>query len=109
MNTVTSLTAAEVEAALATILDPEFGISIVDLGLIYDVQTDADAVTVAMTLTTPSCPAGQVMVEAVHTVLTSIGAGRKVQVDLVWEPQWTPDMLSAAARDELGWKKTGDT
>ena len=89
--------------ALARVLDPEFGISVVDLGLIYDVGIMTDCIHISMTLTTTHCPAGEVIMDGVSAAAQEVAAGRRVEVELVWDPQWTPDMLTAAARVQLGW------
>lgn len=89
--------------ALASILDPEFGISIVDLGLIYHVDCPGNDVHVVMTLTTPACPSGGWIHEGVRTALQSVPEVKDVRVDLVFEPPWSTDMLSAKARQQLGW------
>jgi metal-sulfur cluster biosynthetic enzyme len=100
-----TLTPEGVMTELATILDPEFGLSIVALGLIYDVQISDAQVTAVMTLTSPYCPAGDVIMGGVRTVLEQIGGGRAVDVQLVWSPPWTPARMTRAACDELGWKE----
>jgi len=109
MNTPTTttkeLTPEAVIAELATILDPEFGLSIVELGLIYDVQISDAQLTAVMTLTSPHCPAGDVIMNGVRSVLERIGFGRVADVQLVWIPPWTPARMSRAACDELGWKE----
>jgi metal-sulfur cluster biosynthetic enzyme len=89
---------------LSTILDPEFGLSIVELGLVYSVSSQDGIVHVAMTLTTPSCPASSYLVEGVQAALASLPGVREARVSLVWEPQWTPEMLTGSAREALGWK-----
>ena len=100
-----TLTPEEVLAALGSVLDPEFGLSIVELGLIYDVQLSDAQVTAVMTLTSPYCPAGDVIMNGVRAVLECIGGGRAVEVQLVWTPPWTPARMTRAACDELGWKE----
>jgi metal-sulfur cluster biosynthetic enzyme len=90
---------------LGTILDPEFGLSIVELGLIYDVQIFDAQLTAVMTLTSPYCPAGDVIMDGVRSTLERIGGGRAVEVRLVWTPPWTPARMSRAACEELGWKE----
>jgi metal-sulfur cluster biosynthetic enzyme len=100
-----TLTPEAVFTALGSILDPEFGLSIVELGLIYDVQLSETQVTAVMTLTSPYCPAGDVIMDGVRTVLTQIGGGRAAEVKLVWSPPWTPAMMTRAACDQLGWKE----
>ena len=104
-NSADTLTPEGVMAELRTILDPEFGLSIVELGLIYDVQLSDAQVTAVMTLTSPYCPAGDVIMGGVQSVLDRIGGGRAVKVQLTWEPQWTPEMMTRAGCDELGWKE----
>ncbi|PTX98642.1 iron-sulfur cluster assembly protein [Opitutus sp. ER46] len=89
--------------ALAQIPDPEFGVNLVDLGLIYSVEcADNGDVAVVMTLTTPTCPSGSWMYEGVKTAVEQLPGVGAVKVDLVFEPRWTTDMLSDAARQQLG-------
>lgn len=92
---------ATVWEALRAIPDPEFGVSIVDLGLIYSVDCRDGAVDVVMTLTTPSCPSGGWIVEGVRTALEALPGVGPVKVDLVFDPEWNPEMLSAEARRVL--------
>ena len=95
---------AEVRAACASVADPEFGVSIDDLGLIYDVTIVGRAVSVAMTLTTPHCPAGSVIVDGVRAAVERVPGVASVDVRLVWEPGWTPEMVTARGREQLGWR-----
>ncbi len=88
---------------LATIPDPEFGVNLVDLGLIYSVECTEAEVAVVMTLTTPTCPSGSWMYEGVKTAVENLEGVKSVKVDLVFEPAWSPEMLSDAARQQLGW------
>jgi metal-sulfur cluster biosynthetic enzyme len=88
---------------LATILDPEFGVSIVDLGLIYSVECSGDTVHVVMTLTTPTCPSAAWIHGGVEHAVRQLPQVKDVRVDLVFDPQWTPEMLTANARQQLGW------
>ncbi len=100
-----ALTPDGVMRELATILDPEFGLSIVELGLIYDVQITDTQLIAVMTLTSPHCPAGDVIMEGVRSVLERIGGARTPDVQLTWTPPWTPARMTRAACDELGWKE----
>ena len=92
----------EVWQSLAGILDPEFGVNIVDLGLIYSVSCIRSEIAVVMTLTTPSCPAGSWIYEGVKTALLGLLGATQVNVNLVFDPPWTADMLSDNARRQLG-------
>jgi metal-sulfur cluster biosynthetic enzyme len=90
--------------ALMPIQDPEIRIGVVDLGLIYDAEvTEAGAVTVKMTLTTPACPYGEMLVSQVHKAVEEFPGVTDAKVDLVWEPVWDPrEMASDFAKDQLG-------
>ena len=92
----------DVAHVLAEVLDPELGIGIVDLGLIYDIHRDDGSVRVEMTTTTPFCPMGGVLFEAANAALTDAFAHARVEVILVDEPRWEPAMLSPRARATLG-------
>ncbi len=89
--------------ALRQVIDPEVGINVVDLGLVYAVQVENDRVAVRMTLTAPGCPMGAQLLEEVDQALQREFPGLQVQVELVWEPQWSPDCMSEAAKRQLGW------
>jgi metal-sulfur cluster biosynthetic enzyme len=89
-------------ALLRSIPDPEFDINIVDLGLIYSVECKEGDITVVMTLTTPSCPSGAWIHEGIKQALAALPGARQVNVEIVFDPQWTPEMLSDAARQKLG-------
>ena len=89
--------------AVKTVFDPEIPVNIYELGLIYDVDVDPDGATrIRMTLTTPMCPAAEELPPEVETKARSVEGVTSVQLDLVWEPPWSPDMMSEAARLELG-------
>jgi metal-sulfur cluster biosynthetic enzyme len=96
---------AEQEAvlsALRTVKDPELNVNVVDLGLVYTVQTREDQVDVEMTLTSPACPAGPEILRNAVSALEKIEGVSKANVKLVMSPPWSPDRMSDAARDELG-------
>ena len=90
--------------ALRTVIDPEIGINVVDLGLVYDVEVSGDQVHVAMTMTTQACPLHAYLTDAAETAIRQfapeVGA---VQVDMVWDPPWSPAMMSDGAKQQLGW------
>jgi metal-sulfur cluster biosynthetic enzyme len=88
--------------ALKTVKDPELNVNVVDLGLVYSVQTEEDQVNVEMTLTSPACPAGPEILRSAVTALEKIEGISKANVKLVMSPPWTPEKMTDAARDELG-------
>lgn len=98
-------TSEQIYEVLKPIHDPEIRIGIVDLGLIYDVITDEDSgkVTVKMTLTTPACPYGEMLIGMVNRAVEEMDEVKEVEVKLVWDPTWDPkEMCSDAAKDILG-------
>lgn len=88
---------------LKQVPDPEVEVNIVDLGLIYFVSKNDEAKTIVvdMTLSTPGCPVGDSIMQHVQTVLEINFTGYEVKVNLVWEPQWTPDLISEEGRTQL--------
>lgn len=89
--------------ALKTVFDPEIPLNIYDLGLVYAVLIGPDAgVKIEMTLTAPGCPVAGSIVKQVRDAVKAVPGVTEAYVDLVWEPAWTRDMLSEAARLELG-------
>ncbi len=88
---------------LSTICDPEIPVNIYELGLIYDVEIAPEGdVRVVMTLTTPNCPVAESMPGEVEYRVRTVPGVREVYVELVWDPPWTPDRMSEAAKLELG-------
>lgn len=88
--------------ALRTVQDPELHVNVVDLGLVYTVDSHDDIVDVEMTLTTPACPAGPQILRDAVTAIEKLDGVTKANVKLVMTPPWSPDRMSDAARDELG-------
>jgi metal-sulfur cluster biosynthetic enzyme len=87
--------------ALRNCYDPEIPVNIVDLGLIYAVAIDEDNVKVRMTLTTMGCPAHAYLMHQVQTEIQKIPGVKKAEVEIVWEPPWTPEKMSPEARKRL--------
>lgn len=86
-------------AALRTVIDPEAGVNIVDLGLVYRTDVVADAVEVDMTMTSPACPMGDMMVDAAESALRAVvPVSHAIRVRLVWSPPWEPSRMSEAAK-----------
>lgn len=92
-------------AALADVIDPELGLGIVELGLVYDVDVDPGRgeVRVRMTMTSPACPLGEQIVDDAEARLREVDGVEQADVTLVWEPRWTPERMSDEAREMLGW------
>ncbi|WP_084591393.1 metal-sulfur cluster assembly factor [Ureibacillus sinduriensis] len=89
--------------ALENVIDPELGIDIVNLGLVYEVDLDEEGLaTVTMTLTSMGCPLGPVIVDQVNTALGELPEVKKVDVNIVWQPTWSKDMMSRYAKMALG-------
>lgn len=99
------LDADDVRTALREVIDPELGVNIVDLGLVYEVAVSGGRVGIAMTLTTPGCPLGGYLDDAVTSCLRQFPAVTDVDVRLVWEPTWTPELITPAGRAALGWTR----
>ena len=98
------VTKEEVIKALRECYDPEIGISLVDMGLIYDVKVDKDKVHIKMTLTTPGCPMHSFMVQDVREKVERIKGVKEVNVELVWDPPLTPDRMPEEVKKKLGFK-----
>ncbi|MBI2059986.1 MAG: DUF59 domain-containing protein [Nitrospirae bacterium] len=96
----------EVMGALSHVVDPELGVNIVDLGLVYHIEADADRVHVQMTVTAPGCPMGTHLLEmARNAIEANVPGSPEISVDLVWDPPWNPMMMSPIARQQLGWNE----
>lgn len=99
-----AFTREDVREGLKTVYDPEIGINVVDLGLVYDcdIEEESGDVLVTMTLTSLGCPLGPVIVQEVQQALKDFDGIGEVDVKLVWSPPWSPALMSEEAKDELG-------
>jgi metal-sulfur cluster biosynthetic enzyme len=98
------MTETQVLDVLRNVIDPEIGVNVVDLGLIYALDLSSDCIYVEMTMTTPTCPLGELILEQAYSQLhQAFPAVRDVQVELVWSPPWSPERMSLAAKQQLGW------
>jgi metal-sulfur cluster biosynthetic enzyme len=96
-------TVETIRKALRTVRDPELNLNVVDLGLIYDIVLDEETnVRVIMTLTSPGCPAGEEITRDVRDTVQNLDGVGKVDVDIVWEPYWTPERIDPRVRAFLG-------
>jgi len=90
-------------SALEEVIDPELGIDIINLGLVYEISFDDSGLTeIKMTLTTMGCPLADLLTDQIHDVLKEVPEVTEIKVELVWAPVWTPDKMSRYARIALG-------
>jgi metal-sulfur cluster biosynthetic enzyme len=94
---VAPLEADTVLEALRQVIDPEVGLDIVTLGLVYGVHVDTDVVTVQYTLTTPGCPLADYIRQSIVHEVDAVLGGRRLDLRVVWEPRWTPDRIEGGA------------
>ena len=93
-----------IRAALRSVIDPEVGMNVVDLGLVYGIEIAPDRVRVAMTMTTPACPMGAMITEDARGAIRDIAPdGADILVDLVWDPPWSPERMTENAKRHFGW------
>ncbi len=92
----------EIMEVLKGVIDPEIGLNIVDLGLVYDIETSSNEIVVTMTLTTPGCPMHSSISLWTENVIKKLEPEASVKINLVWEPRWTPALMNSDARRELG-------
>ena len=98
-----TMTEAKVIEAIRTCYDPEIPVNIYELGLIYEVEVkDSGEVAVKMTLTSPMCPVAGTLPHEVEAKVAGVAGVKSAQVDLVWDPPWTPERMSEAAKLQLG-------
>ncbi len=95
------LTEELIREKLREVIDPEVNLNIVDMGLIYGLKIDQGKVTVTMTLTTRGCPMRTYMENAVNEALGNLEGVQEVEIDLVWDPPWTPEKIDRAALEQL--------
>lgn len=89
---------------LRRVVDPEVGINIVDMGLIYRIESLPEHVLIEMTMTSPACPMGDMIEDDARQELKrGLAQGRLVELRLVWEPPWEPSMMAESAREHFGW------
>jgi metal-sulfur cluster biosynthetic enzyme len=93
----------DLAAALRSVIDPELGLNIVDLGLVYKAERSNDAIHVELTMTTPACPLGEMIVQEIKGVLADRFPNvADASVKIVWDPPWSPEKMTGDARKQLG-------
>ena len=94
----------QIRNSLKEVYDPEIGVNIVDLGLVYHVELRPEGAYIQMTMTSPACPLSEVITRNMDQVLRrtfpSLG---EITIELVWNPPWSPEMMSDVAKTQLGW------
>jgi metal-sulfur cluster biosynthetic enzyme len=92
-----------VRKALRAVKDPELGLNIIDIGLVYDVTvSEQNDVRIKMTLTSPGCPSGPEIMEDARLVASQLEGVNSAEIELVWEPYWTPEKMDPRVRAFLG-------
>lgn len=103
---MTSIDSTLLIETLRQVIDPELDCNIVDLGLVYAVTCADGSAVVTMTLTTPGCPMNEAISAGVEQAMLSQEGINSVEVRIVWDPPWTPDRMSAAAKEHVGFTET---
>lgn len=104
-----TLDEAKVHEALGRVIDPELGLDVESLGLVYAVECSPGRVHVEMTMTTPACPMGPMIVDDAREAIRALADDEvevevEIEIELVWDPPWTPARMSDEAKQKLGWK-----
>ena len=92
----------KIREALKGVVDPELGVSIVDLGLIYDVRFEKGEVEIEMTLTSPGCPMAPIIDKQIREAVKEIKEVKKLTIEIVWDPPWSPDLMSDELKASFG-------
>lgn len=105
MNQTANLpTETDIRNALYRVIDPEVGINVIDLGLVYGITIEPNKVHVAMTMTTPACPMGGMIMENARRAIADIAPENyEVTIQLVWDPPWSSDLMTEEAKEHFGW------
>lgn len=99
------ITEEEVLRVMRNVIDPELGINVVDLGLVYGTEIDGGSIRISMTMTTPACPMHAAITQEMQELLMDeLEDVEDVKVDLVWDPPWSPAMMSEQAKEQLGFR-----
>lgn len=92
-----------INEALRTVIDPELGVNIVDLGLVYDASVTDGTAHVLITTTTPACPLGPYLSDEIRWAMLELDGVLDVSIEVTYDPLWSPDLMTAFARQQLGW------
>ena len=97
-----TLTKKDILKSLKEVYDPEIPVNVVDLGLIHDIILNKGKVHVKMTLTSPGCPMGAFLMDSVKSKIESIKGIKEVEIELIWDPPWSPERMSKRAKKKFG-------
>lgn len=97
-----NITKKKVFDVLKNVIDPEVGISIVDMGFLHEIRVEGNKIGIKMTLTNPACPMKSMFVHQIESALKAVFSEAEVEVELVFDPPWTPERMSKDAKKELG-------
>lgn len=93
----------QIRQQLYAVMDPELGVNIMDLGLVYGVSVRDGLATIRMTTTTPACPIGSYLTDQIRWALLDVEGLLDVEIEVTYEPLWSPERMSDAAKIQLGW------
>ena len=93
-----------INEALRHVIDPELGVNIVDLGLVYDADVVEGRAEILITTTTPACPLGPYLSDAIRWALLKLDGVLDVQIEVTYDPLWSPDLMTDVAKSQLGWR-----
>lgn len=96
---------AAVTEALRSVIDPELGVNIVDLGLVYEANVVDGVANVLITTTTPACPLGPYLSNGIRWALLEVDGVLDVEIEVTYEPLWAPEKMTDFAREQLGWRR----
>ncbi len=96
------VTEKDVRNALKTVMDPELGLNLVVLGLVYDIEVDGSDAKAWISLTSPMCPVAGQIVEDARTAIEAVDGVERAEVELTFDPPWTPDRIAPLIRSSLG-------
>ncbi|MFP5401369.1 MAG: metal-sulfur cluster assembly factor [Gammaproteobacteria bacterium] len=95
-----------IRSALRLVMDPEVGMNIVDLGLIYKIESQPGALYIEMTMTSPACPMADMILDDIDRILDPMVPPEvDIRVEIVWDPPWSPEKMAPEAREHFGWKR----
>ncbi len=101
----TSVEPEAVTEALRTVIDPELGVNIIDLGLVYDSDVVDGVGKILITTTTPACPLGPYLSDGIRWALLKLDGVLDVDIEVTYDPLWSPDLMTDLAKQQLGWRE----